>query len=492
MTTRDKYMLGALLALNLIILGIFASFRMVGIDEGVYLSAARMVGLGKELYIDFFYPQMALLPLTFSSIALHGWTSFWIFRAFAVGAGFISAVLLFMIVIKTTRNIKAALFGLAMYTFSGIIISVHSVFESLVFANLLSLGAFYFWLVYYDKKQWSHLFLSGMFLAALINLRATFIVLLPLYIWSVWMLSENSRPKHLAILCASLIPLSVPSLIFLIKSAGSFIYDTFIFQIFRESDRSLGAILQNKISTVLKTVIDPHLLIILILTIISIRLLLRSKRIANIRDLAARPEGMALMNLTLIAIVYLLPHPILRYYVEQFLAFGIIVLAFGIEEIGKVLSRVAGPLQKRMLIGIIAALYVLSILPYVAVYVYGLRKTDRRYLLAEVKKVTAQMLKFGVPGDTVLTEWAGYHFFTGQVPLPQTEILGFQFPLPLDHDGYMKLKLCDNVYLKDRVSTKTPALVVTLNRPPDYYAAALHDGYDSVFYSETVTMFKRK
>ena len=41
---------------------ILSSARIIARDEGFYLMAMRMIREGKEIYSDFFYPQMPFLP----------------------------------------------------------------------------------------------------------------------------------------------------------------------------------------------------------------------------------------------------------------------------------------------------------------------------------------------------------------------------------------------------------------------------------------------
>jgi 4-amino-4-deoxy-L-arabinose transferase-like glycosyltransferase len=487
-----KYLVPLLLLGHLVILAIFAAYRMLGGDEGFYLNATRMVGFGKELYIDFFYTQLMLMPTIFSSFALSGWTSFWILRGFVVLAGFLSAVILFAIVLKLSKSLKSAVVSLFLYSFSGMIISMHTVFEPLVFAHLLSLAVFYFWLLFREKNHPIYLILLGLFLSALINHRAVFIVLLPLYLWSIMRLSETKIMRSLIITLFSMVPFSIPSVLELLRNSQVFFFDTFIFQIHREIDKSIANIATNRFSTILKTILDPHILILLILMAISIWLILKVKRISRFEYLFKSPEGMALMNFLLIAGVYFIPHPILRHYFEQFMAFGIILIGFSLESILKRLGELVKPALERQIILMLALLYVISLAPYIAINIYGIRRPDRRFLLSEVKKVTSKMLQLGRSSDVILSENAGYLFFTGQTPLPYTEIIGFHWPLPISHEEYMKYRLCDSVYLKEQIAKQIPEQVVIVNKPPIYYANELSNGYEHVFQSDVVSIYKRK
>ena len=465
---------------------------MFDMDEGVYLGAARAVADGKALYTDFFYTQLMLMPTVFAPLATQGWTSFWILRGLAVAFGFLSAVLLFIIVLKTSRDYKSALIALFLYCFSGMILSWHTVFKAHVFSHFLSLGTFFFWLLYYEKKKIIYLIFTGLFLSAVINHRAVFIVLLPLYLVSVWYLAEGGRVRNMIIFLLSMIPFALPTVIKIFSDADHFFFDTFIFQLNRTGDQSWQFLINNKLLTIAKTVIDPHLLIIFILCIISLRLLRKRGRLNNIKSIFITPQGMVLMNLVLIAGIHVFPNPMMPQYVEQFMAFGIILISFSLPDIiGNFESAVRSKLRYVIYI-IIILIYLGSLTPYIALYLLEFRESGKMYSLAEVRKITNKMLELADRSDIVMSEWAGYPFLTGQKVLPYTEILGFEHPLPINHEGYMKYRLADNIYLREHIVKETPALVIIVNKPPDAYAGDLSAGYLKAFQSDRVSIYKTR
>ncbi len=492
MSRKLRNIVLALLAIHLAVLIAYTMYRIIGGDEGVYLAATHAVGLQKALYSGFFYTQMPLLPTVFSSLAQWGWKSFWILRGLAVTAGFLSAVLLFAIVLKMTRNLTIAAAALALYTFSGLIISMHTIYESPVFAHFLSLATFYLWLKYREGEKIIHLVMMGLFLATLINLRATYIVLLPLYLWSVISLSRRDRIKRILLLLAALAIPTIPTLRIIAISPRHFFFDNFIFQIYRETDRSIGYFVLNKLTIFIRTIMDPHLLILIALTILSIILLLRSKKIAKLNDIVKKPEGMALGNLILIAIVYLFPYPTLRHYFEQYMAFAIIVVAVNLEYMWNRMKELVAPVLRKTAIILFSGAYLMSLIPYLAVDIFAVRDRDHRRFLPDVKRVTARMLELAGPADTVFSEWPLYPFLTGQTVLPYTEIITSQWAMPLDHQGFIYYKLCDSIYLKEAVGRKTPSLVVAVYEPPSYYRPELDAGYDMAYQANDVSIYRRK
>lgn len=492
MAGKYKYILLALLALHLVLLGFLAGFGIIGGDEGVYFNAARMVGLGQQLYTDFFYTQMTLMPTVFSALALDGWVSFFVLRGFAVLAGFLSAVLLFLIILKISSNIRTALICLGMYAISGVVLQMHYIFEALVFAHFLSLAAFFFWMKYRESEKLIYLVGTALLLSLVINHRATFIVLLPLYILSIIALHKENVIKRLTLFIAGLIPPAIPTLIHIINSPQHFFFDTFMFQIYRESDKSFGAFIANKFTVFLRTIVDPHLLTIIILAGISLVLLIKRRQIANLRDIVTKPEGMASANLILIAAVYLVPHPTIRHYFEQFIGFAIIVIGINLQYILDNLTALTGAVKRKAIIVSVSALYILSLIPYIVNGIWGVRTGDHMRRQSEVRKITGRMLELAGPADTVFSEWPLYPFLTGQTILPSTEIIGSHWSFPIEHEQYMKYKLCDSTYLRETVSRRIPKLVVVLYKTMQYYADPLQDGYDLAYQSGAVTIYKRK
>lgn len=486
------FIIVALLAVHVILLGIFAAFRIADADEGVYLNATRMVHQGMTPYTDFFYTQLSMMPTLFAAFGGGGWESFFILRSFAVIAGLLSALLFTVIVLKQTQDLKVTVIALFFYSLSGMFICWHSTYKALPFCHLLTLAAFFFWYRYYEARNVLSLILSGLFLSALINFRSVFIVLLPVYLISVTMLSDKRRPVMLGFYMISLLVFAVPTLVRILDSTRHFFYGNLMFQLYRAGDRGLGAIISNRLEVIFRALIDPQILIILLLTLISIWLIHKQRILRTARDLFTKPEGMVLLNLVLIWAVYMLPHPMSRQYIGQYLAFTLLLTAFNYEGINNLFIKILGDSTKRKLAYVAALVYIMMLIPYTVIFVFGIRDTDTRYKLSSIREVTSDMLVHAGGRDTVLSEWPGYTFITGQTPLRYTEIIGHDFNLPLEHEEYLRYNLCDRKYLYDEVARKAPALLVNVYNPPEYYAGALEENYELTMQSDVVSVYKRR
>ena len=298
--------------------------------------------------------------------------------------------------------------------------------------------------------------------------------------------------SNLIVFIVSLIPFSLPTLAMAFQSGDKFIFGNLMFQLYREGNAGLLHIISNRLDVFLRALIDPQLLLILLLTLISIRFMVKQKRIGSLKDLMIRPEGIALMNLVLIFAVYLLPHPMSRQYIEQYLAFGIIIIALNSRHMMLVMGNALRPLCRRAVIAGMAALYLLALIPYMVIFLGAARTEDRRFAISEIRKVTDKMLESGTISDTVLSEWPGYTFISGQMPLRYTEIIGSEFRLPCGHEDYMNYKLCDRIFLREQIAGRIPKLVVTVYKAPEYYADILEDNYDKAFQSNVVSIYRRR
>ena len=93
-----------------------APHRFVAMDEGFYLLAAKLVGEGKVLYRDFFYPQTPLYPYLFAGWMKLSGCSWEAARILPALASALIGVLIFARLCR--EGIGAALFGLALFVFS--------------------------------------------------------------------------------------------------------------------------------------------------------------------------------------------------------------------------------------------------------------------------------------------------------------------------------------------------------------------------------------
>jgi len=472
---------------------VFAFMRHADGDEGFYWASAMLVGQGLELYSDFFFMQLPMMPTIFSPFANAGWDSFYVLRAFSVAAGFVSALLFAAISLKLTRNMKSTLIALVLYVLLGYHLSVHSVFKALPFCHLFALAALYFWINFNDSDKTIYLVLSALSMAALINFRYIFIPLLPIYLISFYLISNRDKLRSSAIYLISLLPFSLFTLLIYLKSPDNFIFGNLFFHLNRHPDSSLMSVIQNKIDTVARMMIDPQMAIIFVASVISVYLLYKGGKLKNIRSLFTTGPGMILLNLVIISTAYMIPNPVIRQYSEQYLVFAILLIAIGLEPMLNLLKNKYKRLPVSAVVGGILLIYGIGMTPYLHNFVLSSRDFEARYQLSEIKNVTDYIESQTSPSDTLLSEWPAFNCIAGTTPLPFSEIYGYEYStLPIEHDEFIKYKLCDGDYLDSMVRSMVPKLVVTVKKTPEYLESALGENYNLAFTNLDVSVYKRK
>lgn len=163
-------------------------FRVIAGDEGFYVMAARLVGEGKLPYLDFFYPQMPLMPFLYGAwLSLFG--NGWI-EVRALSAIFAALTGLFLYWhITSSMGRSFGLFSIILYLTSELVISefvivkTYSSTSFFVFASYLLLSR-------RGPVTASVALAAGALLGLGINVRLTMLGLLPIFIMPILLGAE--------------------------------------------------------------------------------------------------------------------------------------------------------------------------------------------------------------------------------------------------------------------------------------------------------------
>ncbi|MDX1386084.1 MAG: glycosyltransferase family 39 protein [bacterium] len=167
----------------LFILFLFLSqTRNVDGDEGLYLEAARLVAQGKELYFDFFYQQMPLLPYLYA-----GWMKIFGFDFF-VGR-WLSALLtaltggiFFFYVARKTRSLFLMNFCALIFFANGLILAWAPVVKTHPLSLLGLTSSAILLLLWREKQAWWLVALAAVGIGLGVNSRLTLGPFIPIYL----------------------------------------------------------------------------------------------------------------------------------------------------------------------------------------------------------------------------------------------------------------------------------------------------------------------
>ena len=139
--SRAAWIIAGIFIFQCLIFVPVATVRPIDGDEGFYLLAAKLVFQGKQLYTDFFYPQMPLLPYVYGLwMWLFGfsWYTARILSALlAVGTG----LLLYRYVMRLTSKRRLGLLAVGLYTLSSVLLGWYTVAKTYSLSVFLLMSA---------------------------------------------------------------------------------------------------------------------------------------------------------------------------------------------------------------------------------------------------------------------------------------------------------------------------------------------------------------
>ena len=464
--SQSRHWPWVLIGVHVVLLVVFALCRYVEIfDEGFYLSAANAVAHGRSLYSDFFYPQMPYLPYVLAPFTGHGFDTLVLTRFISCLPAVISIFLLYAILRRLSTNHIAVVAALGLYAFSGLIISSHTLIKTYTWTDLLLLLAFWSAATQYPASRnllW--IAVSGFCLSAAINFR---LILAPIAIVFVVFITKNAESKRLRaaiVFLTATIVASIPSLVILSRDPKRFLFDNIGFHFMRNPGVDLAASLVQRAGVIVRTFANPQVLIILGLILVWFRMVHRPKRDRYATSLLSKPDGIAFLLMVAIVLIYLLPNPIHQQYFVQAVPFAVIVALRGIELFLERPVRFIAGISNRRLLSILSAIYVLGLIPYIAVFILAVRGPDRLYKIENIRSLSA-FVRESVPDGPIFSEWTGLRVLTGRRSVPGLEFTGFDYNLPLSDSDKRYYHFPVNSDLKELLSQSIPAAYIVFNRP---------------------------
>jgi 4-amino-4-deoxy-L-arabinose transferase-like glycosyltransferase len=438
------------------------------------------VAEGNLPYLDFFFPQMPLLPLSGALFSEWGTVSLLVLRTLSAGAGLLLTWQMYRLVLRVCSERRLALSAAFLVGLSGLFLAWHTTFKPYAVVDLFLLLSFGSCLRLIQKEGSGprDVFLTFFWLGLAINFRAVFLAVAPLYIYWLW---QGKRQEGLGKLALpGLLGLALPSLPAIglwLLSSDRFWFANLGFHLQRGPSESLSALLLGKAAALITFLLLPQSLILLGLLVATI--ILRRRVSANLNGLSRRGLTMAL----LIAVIYLLPQPVLMQYFQQILPY--LILA-GLPAVAVMLE-----LQRlRVFRKLGAVIYVLGIIPFVIVFISTPRPADERLTWRNVNSVVAEIESRSMPGDTILAEWAGYPVLAGRSQLAGGECFGFQFPLSLSTAEYHHYHLLTNEAAVVALATGRPRLVIIDGRPDSSWLPTLSSRYRLAITTETTRIYE--
>lgn len=211
--------------------------RLIARDEGFYNLAARLVAEGQTPYLDFFYPQMPLLPYIYAAwfkITEVSWISSRYF------SGILASILAVLLVnfCKKKFGTKYAYLTLILYLASNFVLAWYLVSQTYILSTLFLFISF----LCAENKSFKYgIYLAGIFLSLAIQCRLFFSGLLPVFLIYLFFSKQNIYKFSAALLLSF-----VPTMLLAFKSPELFYFNNFAYH-FNRSQRTDLQHLNNKL-----------------------------------------------------------------------------------------------------------------------------------------------------------------------------------------------------------------------------------------------------
>ncbi len=472
---QTKLIILGLLVCHALLLVWFASMRLMDNDEGFYLSAAREVAQGRLLYSDFFYPQMPYYPILIAPLTGGGFASIMAARAASVAVAIAAAVVFLLLLRRFTKDLDVAAGLFFLYAFSGLIISFHSVVKPYPWTDFLLLAAFAF--LFLPRQQNSFTAIGAAMAAALaVNMRLVLVPVLPAVIAIGALRSDGRMVVTTLLMLSAVVLVSMPTLRLWFYDPERFYFNNLGFHLIRDVESPSGPVVLSKLKTIAKMLINPQLLATMILFVAAVWNLLTRR--SGFRFIAASVVA------TILVVVYLIPAPIHQQYFVQAIPF---VLLGSVP----VVERLKPFIMRRWRIGIIAAIYLLGVIPYIVIFIGGARPFDNHSMLSTIREV-GRFIKDSSATAPVLADLPGLALAGGRDVVDRTEFVGYAYPLPFPAEDVARYHLATPDYLNRIMALQIPEYIIVLDTPATYMQAACDSFYVLVEEIDRYRIYGRK
>jgi len=440
---------------------IFAFTRIVDGDEGFYLIAAHEVWNGQTLYIDFFYPQMPFLPYFFSPISGYGFTTLFLARLCGVFASLFTVILFIRIICKITYNNSVRTSLLFLYALNALIITWHPVAKTYMFTDFSLMFSFLSYLYFIKTRSIGMIIATAAAVGLAVNFRSVFAPLILCYATAIFFHSEKSKLKNLFYFFLTITFVSIPTIYLFCLSPDHFLYDNIGFHLMRNDWVSFSEGVYDRFITIIKFISTPQVFLILVLLLLSLRY---SRRSSIYSKWYQSPEKFAGILAVTITIIYLLPKPILQQYFLQVIPFVLIASTKGLEYFFSDANRKFFRISGSTITNIISTVYVLGILPYIIVFIFGIREKDGSSNIITMKQMCSYIHEESEKG-LILAEWPAVPLLAEVSNLDGLEFLGFEFPLPLTPEESRFYNLALDNDIRDNILKHRPDFIVVKYEP---------------------------
>jgi len=477
-----------LLIVHVALLFVFVRNRFIDGDEGFYLSAAREVAFGKTPYIDYCYPQMPLLPYIYSPVSECGFDTLYYARYLSLLATILTAGLMIVMLRQQTANDASVTLAFALYVFSGLILSWHSTAKTYPWTNLLLLAGLFSAFRFSVTRGYGWACLCGAAFGLAANIRLT---LLPLILPATIFIAANARERKLRGLAACLIgvlAVSVPSLSLLAQDPQRFLFDNFGFHLIRNPGVGFWQSIPERLFVIGKLVINPQIAIILLVLAASFLSLRREQSPITFKSLFHSRDQFVFLMVGLIVLIHILPNPIHQQYFTQAVPFAVLLIPSGLNYI------MHGRARFRYIAGFVklaCVIYVLGLVPYLAIFLGGIRERDRPHRIGNIQALCSRIDSENLDGP-LYSEWPVIPVLSARGSIEGLEFIAYDYGYELTDSEKRHYHLPVSGDINQMLAERVPSFCVVYDAPHPDFHATMYENYELVGSFGKYKLYRRR
>lgn len=457
-SNKYKYLFIIILMFQIALLFIFVFTRLMDGDEGIYLHAANLVQQGLIPYYDFFYMQMPYLPYVCAPVSNFGFDSLFYGRVISVILSILIELILFLYAFKISKDARISLICLFLFGSNGLTLTWHSTIKTSIFSDFFGFLSFILFVLFInDGKQKNKsylLFLAGIFVGLAANFRLTHAIFLLIECVLVFVVNNYSLKNKIIYTCYLLIGsfvASIVSIYLFFIDPYTFIFDNLIFrQVWGYEVVKMG--LLTKLFTLSKFVLYPQNSIILILFSVSIILLFKTPETRDNLQIYNTTVVSASFALSLI-IFYMLITP------TQFQYFGQTLPYLTLGSI-PALIQVTDKLNKKKIVFPLSTIYVVSIIPFIYIFLFAAREKDIPYELTHIRSAVNIIQKYSSAEDVIVSFRPHYPVFSRRKSIIGFEVSALEVIPYLSEKQFKRTKLLGRNDLLEIIEHRKANLIV--------------------------------
>jgi hypothetical protein len=393
-----------------------------------------------------------------------------------------------MIAMLQGSNDTSKALAFALYAFSGLIMAWHPVVKTYPWTNLFLLSGLYFAFRFSRSRRYPWALLSGIAFGLAANIRLT---LLPLVLPAaafVVLNADAQKLRNAAVFTIGVTVASAYSLLLMTQDFDRFFFDNLGFHLIRYPGISFWQSVAERLITIGKLLINPQHIVTLIVLALSFMAVRRERARFLSRSFFRSRDKFIFLMLGLIVVIHLVPNPIHQQYFTQVVPFAVLLVPRGLDYLAGQRDRFP---RAATMVKIALAIYLLGLIPYLIIFLGGIRHSDRSNRIENVRNLCDCIGEKAIEGP-LYSEWPIVPVLTGRNSVPGIEFVAYDYGYPLTDSEKRRFHLPVSSDIRELLACRAPSFCVVVDSPHPDLIQVMVENYSLVGQFGRYNLYGRK